>query len=56
MNGVPLDDDPLTLDIWEDNEEHFTSDRRGKRSANSPPGMSGTENRVKESKLRNELV
>ena len=51
MNGIPLDDDPLTLDIWEDKEEHFAGQKREKRSANTPPGMAGTENRVKESKL-----
>ena len=50
MNGVPLDDDPLTLDIWEDKEEHLTGHKREKRAANTPPGMAGTENRVKESK------
>ena len=49
MNGIPLDDDPLTLDIWEDKEEHLTGHKREKRAANTPPGMAGTENRVKES-------
>ena len=39
LNGVPLDDDPLTLDIWEDKEEHFTDHKREKRSASTPPGM-----------------
>ena len=51
MNGIPLDDDPLTLDIWEDKEEHFTDHKREKRSASTPPDMAGTDNRVKESKF-----
>jgi hypothetical protein len=55
MNGIPLDDDPLTLDIWEDKEEHFAGQKREKRSANTPPGMAGTENRVKESKLKSQI-
>ena len=49
MNGVPLDDDPLTLDIWEDKEEHGAGHGREKRAANTPHGRAGTENRVKES-------
>ena len=34
MNGIPLDDDPLTLDVWEDKEEYLTA-KRAKRFANN---------------------
>merc|ERR1719153_417626 len=34
MNGIPLDDDPLTLDVWEDKEE-YRAVKRAKRFANN---------------------
>jgi len=39
MNGIPLDDDPLTLDVWEDKEDHF-SGKRAKRSVNTSDTIS----------------
>merc|ERR1719402_1474114 len=43
LNGIPLDDDPLTLDIWEDQDEESKVRRRTKRS----------ESNIKDTKIQN---
>ena len=56
MNGIPLDDDPLTLDVWEDKEDHFPG-KRDKRSVNTSDTIPEHHvNIIKESIFQKSLV
>ena len=54
LNGIPLDDDPLTLDIWEDQDEETKVRRRIKRSDSNTKEtkIQNAANRVKESETQ----